>query len=121
MNDLMAAGHGYQRAMILLAALKLGVFLALAGGACDGKVLARRVGADAGKFSILLDALAALGLVEKRGRGYRNAKPAHDFLLPGSVKSPPTARTRAGSASYARSGKDGRRGWNYPKGNPASQ
>jgi hypothetical protein len=82
-DDLMAVGHGYQRSMILLAALKLGVFRALAGGACDAKMLARRVGADAEKLSILLDALAALGLVEKRGRRYRNVKPAHDFLLPG--------------------------------------
>ncbi|MCR4310667.1 MAG: methyltransferase domain-containing protein, partial [Deltaproteobacteria bacterium] len=82
-DDLMAVGHGYQRSMILLAALKLGVFRALAGGACDAKVLARRVGADAEKLSILLDALAALGLLEKGGSRYRNAKPAHDFLLPG--------------------------------------
>ena len=83
MDDLMAVGHGYQRSMILLAALKLGVFRALAGGECDARVLARRVGADAEKLSILLDALAALGLVGKRGRRYRNAKPARDLLLPG--------------------------------------
>ncbi len=82
-EDLMAVGHGYQRSMILLAALKLGVFRALAGGEFDAGVLARRVGADVERFSILLDALAALGLVEKRGRRYRNAKPAHDLLLPG--------------------------------------
>jgi len=82
-DDLMAVGHGYQRSMILLAALKLGVFRALADEACDARVLARRVGADAEKLSILLDALAALGLVGKRGRRYRNAKPARDLLLPG--------------------------------------
>ena len=82
-DDLMAVGHGYQRSMILLAALKLGVFRGLAAGGCDASALARRVGADAEKLSILLDALAALGLVEKRGRRYRNAKPAHDLLLPG--------------------------------------
>jgi hypothetical protein len=82
-EDLMAVGHGYQRSMILLAALKLGVFRALAGGASDAGVLARRVGADVEKLSILLDALAALGLVEKRGRRYRNAKTARDLLLPG--------------------------------------
>ena len=82
-DDLMAVGHGYQRSMILLAALKLGVFRGLAAGGCDARVLARRVGADAEKLSILLDALAALGLVEKRGRRCRNAKPADDLLLPG--------------------------------------
>ncbi|MBM2827839.1 MAG: hypothetical protein HW408_371 [Actinobacteria bacterium] len=82
-DDLMTLGHGYQRSMILFAALKLGVFRRLADGGCDAATLARRVGTDAEKLSILLDALAALGLVEKRGRRYRNAKPAHDFLLPG--------------------------------------
>ena len=82
-DDLMAVGHGYQRSMVLLAALKLGVFRALADGAFDAGALARRVGADGERVSILLDALAALGLVEKRGRRYRNAKPAHDLLLPG--------------------------------------
>ena len=82
-DDLMAVGHGYQRSMILLTALKLGVFRALAGGECDARVLALRVGADAEKLSILLDALAALGLVGKRGHRYRNAKPARDLLLPG--------------------------------------
>lgn len=82
-DDLMTVGHGYQRSMVLLAGLKLGVFRALAGGAADAGVLARRVGADAKKLSILLDALAALGLVEKRGGRYRNAKPARDLLLPG--------------------------------------
>ena len=82
-DDLMAVGHGYQRSMILLAALKLGVFRGLAAGGCDASALARRVGADPGKLSVLLDALVALGLVGKRGKRYRNAKPAHDLLLPG--------------------------------------
>ena len=65
-DDLMAVGHGYQRAMTLFAALKLGVFRGLAAGGCDASALARRVGADPGKLSILLDALAAQGLVGKK-------------------------------------------------------
>ena len=82
-EDLMAVGHGYQRAMILLAALKLGVFRGLAAGGCDASALARRVGADPRKLSILLDALAAQGLVGKRGEIYRNAEVAREHLLPG--------------------------------------
>ena len=82
-DDLMAVGHGYQRAMILFAALKLGVFRGLAAGGCDASALARRVGADPGKLSVLLDALAALGLIGKRGKIYRNAQAARDLLLPG--------------------------------------
>ena len=82
-DDLMAVGHGYQRAMILFAALKLGVFRGLAAGRCDASALARRVGADPGKLSILLDALAAQGLVGKKGNIYGNAQVARDYLLPG--------------------------------------
>ena len=82
-DDLMAVGHGYQRAMILFAALKLGVFRGLASGECDAFALARRVGADPGKLSILLDALAVQGLVGKRGKRYRNAQVARELLLPG--------------------------------------
>ena len=82
-DDLMAVGHGYQRAMILFAALKLGVFRGLAAGGCDASALARRVGADPGKLSVLLDALAAQGLVGKKGKIYRNAQVARELLLPG--------------------------------------
>ena len=83
LDDLMAVGHGYQRAMTLFAALKLGVFRGLAAGGCDASALARRIGADPGKLSVLLDALAALGLIGKKGKTYRNARVARDLLLPG--------------------------------------
>ncbi|MFZ2223649.1 MAG: methyltransferase [Candidatus Deferrimicrobium sp.] len=83
LDDLMAVGHGYQRAMTLFAALKLGVFRGLAAGGCDASALARRVGADPGKLSVLLDALAVLGLIGKKGKTYRNAQVARELLLPG--------------------------------------
>lgn len=83
LDELMAVGHGYQRAMILFAALNLGVFRGLSAGACGASSLARRLGADPGKLSVLLDALAAQGLVGKKGETYRNARIARDLLLPG--------------------------------------
>ena len=83
-DDLMAVGHGYQRAMTLFAALKLGVFRGLEAGGCGASALARRIGADPGKLSVLLDALAALGLIVKKGGMYRNAQVARELLLPGS-------------------------------------
>ena len=82
-DDLMAVAHGYQRAMVLFAALKLEVFRGLVPGGCDASVLARRVGADPRKLSILLDALAAQGLVGKKGKIYRNTRVARELLLPG--------------------------------------
>jgi predicted O-methyltransferase YrrM len=83
LDDLLLLGHGYQRSMILLGALKLGVFRGLEGRASDARALARRIGADAGKLSILLDALVVLGLVSKAGRRYNITRLARKHLLPG--------------------------------------
>ena len=82
-DDVMELGHGYQRSMILFAALKIGLFRSLAEGPCGAPALARRIGADPGKLAVLLDALSALGLVAKRAGKYRNAGIARDLLLPG--------------------------------------
>lgn len=82
-DDLLLLGHGYQRSMVLLGALKLGVFRGLAGGACDAQTLARRIGADPAKLSILLDALVVLGLLSKSGRRYALSGLARERLLPG--------------------------------------
>ncbi len=84
LDDLLMLGHGYQRSMILLCALKLGVFRGLADGPRERAELARRIGADASKLSILLDALVALGLLSKAGARYRNMEVARKFLLPGA-------------------------------------
>src|SRR3989304_5124868 len=45
-EDLMEMAHGYQRSMVLFAAMDLGVFSALAGGPSDAASLARRLCAD---------------------------------------------------------------------------
>ena len=82
-DDVMELGHGYQRSMILLGALKIGLFRGLAEGPCGAPLLARRIGADPGRLAVLLDALSALGLVGKRAGKYRNAPIARDLLLPG--------------------------------------
>jgi hypothetical protein len=82
-DDLMALGTGYQRSMILFTALRLGLFEALSSGAAEGGTLARRVGADPRRLSILLNALAAMGLIRKRGSLYENGRAARDFLVGG--------------------------------------
>jgi ubiquinone/menaquinone biosynthesis C-methylase UbiE len=83
LEGLMEAAHGYQRSMTLFVALRLDVFSALAGGAADGRSLARGVSADPRSLSILLDALVAMGLLRKTGGRYRNAEVAQDFLASG--------------------------------------
>src|SRR5574342_300103 len=83
LDDLMEAAHGYQRSMALFTALKLGVFSSLAGGGADAAALARRVGADPRRLAVLLDALAAMGLLRKTGKRYRNGELASSFLTDG--------------------------------------
>src|SRR5512145_2029168 len=83
LDDLMEAAHGYQRSMALFAALKLGVFSALARGGGDAATAARRVGADPRRLAVLLDGLTAMGLLRKSGSLYRNGTLASSFLVDG--------------------------------------
>ena len=83
LESLMGAAHGYQESMALFVALRLDVFSALAGGARDAASLARSIGADRRNLSILMNALAAMGLLKKTGVKYRNTGLSRDFLAAG--------------------------------------
>lgn len=82
-DDLMAAGTGYQRSMMIFTALRLGVFAALADGEAGAGALASRLGAEGRRLEVLLDGLCALGLLRKRGGKFRNGPVAREFLLDG--------------------------------------
>jgi hypothetical protein len=82
-DDLMALAAGYQRSMMIFAALKLGVFSALGEGEAGAEALASRIPADVRRLSVLLDGLCALGLLSKRAGKYRNGRAAREFLLDG--------------------------------------
>jgi ubiquinone/menaquinone biosynthesis C-methylase UbiE len=82
-DDLMEMGHGYQRSMVLFAALDLGVFSALSEGPSDVLRLARRIVADPHRLAILLNALVGVGLLGKKGRTYWNGEIANRFLADG--------------------------------------
>jgi ubiquinone/menaquinone biosynthesis C-methylase UbiE len=82
-DELMAVATGYQRSMAIFAALRLGLFAALADGASDAASVARRIGAEPRRTGVLLDGLCAIGLLEKRGGKYRNGEIARAFLLDG--------------------------------------
>src|SRR4030067_2957337 len=73
-DDLMEMAHGYQRSMVLFAAMDLGVFSALVGGPSDAASLARRLCADPRRLAILLNALVGGGLLGKRGKGHQNGE-----------------------------------------------
>lgn len=58
--------RGFQPACILAAAADLDVFTALADSPATAEIVAARIDADARATAVLLDALAALGLLAKR-------------------------------------------------------
>lgn len=62
--------RGFQPACVLAAAADLELYRELAPGPRTARVLAERIGADVRAVTILLDALAALRLLEKRGETY---------------------------------------------------
>src|SRR4030065_1604021 len=82
-EDLMEMAHGYQRSMVLFAAMDLGVFSALAGRPSAPASLARRLCAAPRRLAILLNALVGVGLLGKRGKVYRNGEIANRFLADG--------------------------------------
>lgn len=84
-EELMEAAHGYQRSMAVFAALRMGVFSALASGPSDATALARSLGADPRRLSILLNALVAMGLLRRTGLVYRNGTLASRFLAEGPL------------------------------------
>ncbi|MGY3520315.1 methyltransferase [Micromonospora sp. PTRAS2] len=72
-----------RKTAILRAAVELDVFAALATGTHDSASVAVRIGADPRGTRILLDALAAIGLVERTAERYHLTAPAADLLVPG--------------------------------------
>jgi SAM-dependent methyltransferase len=107
-----ALASGYREAQILMTAVRLGLFEALAPSAADdpadasadADTLAERLGADPRGVRILCDALAALGILEKHGGPngrYRNGEGARTALLPGGPRSK-VAMLRHGARLYER-------------------
>ena len=79
----MALGSGYQRSMILLCSVRLGIFRGLADSPLCVSELARKISADVSRLEILLNALVSLGLLSRAGNRYRLSRVAREFLLPG--------------------------------------
>lgn len=81
-DPLMEMMQGLHVTAILQAGVQLGVFDALATGHDDVGTVSAAIGASERGTGILLDALAAIGLVETNG-GYRLAPLADAFLVTG--------------------------------------
>jgi SAM-dependent methyltransferase len=75
----------FYESSVLFAASDLGIFGKLAElGEADADAVAAACGLDGRGARLLLDACAALGLLQKTGGRYRNSPEAAAFLVPGS-------------------------------------
>jgi len=79
-EEIMTLGRSYQQACVLAAAADLDVFTALADGPCSAGQVAAHIRADERGTMILLDALAAIELIEKAGGRYTISSSVADAL-----------------------------------------
>ena len=75
-ESLLSLSRAFQESRVLLTGAELDVFTHLAGEPLASDALAARLGADPRALAITLDALTAVGLLEKTGGTYRTAKDA---------------------------------------------
>jgi hypothetical protein len=82
-RQLREMASGFRQAQILLTCFDLGVFEALDGRRATAAEVAAAIEADARGMELLLNAAAALGLLEKREGRFANAPLAQTCLAPG--------------------------------------
>jgi hypothetical protein len=83
-GDLLSVSSAYWRGCALQAGVRLAVFTTINGGLCAAAEVAEAVGADSRATGLLLDALAAMGLLRKEQGHYRNTATAEEFLVAGA-------------------------------------
>ena len=83
LQGILEMASGFQRSRVLLTACELGLFTALEEGARSSAEVARALGADGRATDRLMNALCALGLLEKRGDRFANTPLAARFLVQG--------------------------------------
>lgn len=75
---------GYQKSRILLTAFELDIFSAIGEGSLSSEVAAHKIGARPKSTDRLLNALCALGLLEKKGGLFSNTAISSQYLVRGS-------------------------------------
>src|SRR5262245_46442305 len=79
-DQILQVGLGFWPSKILLSAVELGVFTELAAQPCDAKALQERLGLHFRGARDFLDALVALGFLERSNGVYRNTAATGAFL-----------------------------------------
>jgi SAM-dependent methyltransferase len=80
-GKLLEISGAYWQSCALHAAVKLDVFSHLEGGPLDAAQMAERIGAERRAVAMLLNAMAAMGLLEKAGDVFANTGTASRFLV----------------------------------------
>ena len=79
-DRIMQLGHAFLGAKTLLSAVELGVFTVLAEGPLDLDALRKRIGIDKRGARDFLDALVALGMLERQDGRYANSADTNLYL-----------------------------------------
>jgi hypothetical protein len=79
-DHIMQLALGFMASKTLLTATELGVFTKLAAQPLEGKILARELGLHPRSASDFLDALVALGMLQRTGQVYSNTPDTDIFL-----------------------------------------
>jgi (2Fe-2S) ferredoxin/predicted O-methyltransferase YrrM len=82
-DDLMQTIRSFQESRVLLSAIELDIFTAIGPGA-GSAVVAERLGTDFRATEMFLNALAAMGLLNKDGGVFRNTAIGERYLVAGS-------------------------------------
>lgn len=85
-GSLLGVSSAYWRGCALQAAVRLRLFTLLAEGTMTAATLAERAASDSEATALLLDALAAMGLLIKADDGYRNTPVAGELLVADSPR-----------------------------------
>jgi len=86
-DELMAQVRGFMESRIVLTGAELGLYSLLAREPMTAQRICERLNGDLRAVTILLDALAAIGLLDKQNETYRTPENVADLLAEGAPES----------------------------------
>ncbi len=86
-EEILKAAQGFMESRILHSAAELNLFTILEKAPLTAQEVAGRIGGDVNALSMLLDAVAAMGLLSKRGQTYQCESPLSGLLSENSPSS----------------------------------
>jgi hypothetical protein len=85
-GEILGMSGAYWKSLALHAGVRLDIFTVIGDANLGGAEIARRVDGDERGVTTLLEALAALGLLDRSDAGFANAPAARTYLVRGSAK-----------------------------------